>query len=99
MTATLTAIIRAKPGAEAKVRNALLKVGEHVQAYEPGTLDYFVAQDPADPTRFTTYERFKDLAAMTAHNEGPGSKTFFAEAGDLLEGPVTIVTAEEIFSR
>lgn len=99
MTATLTAIIRAKPGAEDRVRAALLRVGDFVRAEEPGTLDYFVAQDPGDRARFTTYERFVDAAAMTAHNEGEGSKAFFAEAGGLLEGPVTIVTAEEIFSR
>lgn len=99
MTATLTAIIRARPGAEEKVRAALLKVGEFVRAHEPGTLDFFVAQDPEDPARFTTYERFADAAAMAAHNDGPGSRAFFAEAGALLDGPATIVTAVEVFSR
>lgn len=99
MTTTLTAIIRAKPGSEGAVRAALVKVGAFVRAQEPGTLDFFVAQDPADPRRFTTYERFVSPEAMKAHNEGEGSRAFFAEAGGLLDGPVTIVTAEEIFVR
>ncbi len=96
---TLTAIIRAKPGHEAKVRDALVKVGEFVRANEPDTVDFFVAQDPADPCVFTTYERFTDKAAMDRHNNGAGSKGFFAEAGDSLDGAVTVVTALEVFER
>ncbi len=96
---TLTAIIRAKPGHEEKVRLALLKVGDFVRANEPETIDFFVAQDPADPCVFTTYERFTDKAAMDRHNNGAGSKGFFAEAGDSIDGAVTVVTAHEIFER
>jgi quinol monooxygenase YgiN len=94
---TLTAIIRARKGHEDTVRAALLKVGDYARANEPGTLGFHVAQDPSDPCRFTTYERFTDSDAMETHNNGAGSKGFFAEAGDLLDGDVTIVIAEEIF--
>ena len=96
---TLTAILRAKPGHEGEVKAALLKVGDYVRLHEPDTLGFFVAQDPADPCFFTTYERFTDRAAMDRHNNGEGSKRFFAEAGHLLDGAATIVTAEEIFAR
>ncbi len=96
---TLTAIIRAKPGHEAKVRDALVKVGAFVRANEPDTVDFFVAQDPSDPCVFTTYERFTDKVAMDRHNNGAGSKGFFAEAGDSLDGAVTVVTAHEVFER
>jgi quinol monooxygenase YgiN len=96
---TLTAILRAKPGHEATVKAALLRVGAHVRANEPDTLGFFVAQDEGDPCRFTTYERFTDRAAMDRHNTGEGSRGFFAEAGHLLDGPVTVVTAREIFAR
>ena len=96
---TLTAILRATPGHEDEVKAALLKVGDYARAHEPDTLGFFVAQDPDDPCVFTTYERFTDRAAMDRHNEGPGSKGFFAEAGHLLDGPATIVTAQEIFER
>ena len=94
----LLAIIRAKPGTEESVRKALLAVGEYAREHEPGTIGFNVAQDPDDPCRFTTYERFKDKDAMDAHNNGPGSQGFFEAAGSLLDGEVTIVTAEEIFA-
>ena len=39
---TLTAILRAKPGHEGTVKDALLKVGAYVRAHEPDTLGFFV---------------------------------------------------------
>ena len=94
----LLAIIRAKPGAEETVRQALLAVGEYAREHERGTIGFHVAQDPDDPCRFTTYERFENKDAMDAHNNGAGSKGFFETAGALLDGEVTIVTAQEIFT-
>ncbi len=96
---TLTAIIRAKPGHENTVRDALLAVGDYVRANEPDTISFFVGQDPADPCLFMTHERFTDRDAMDRHNNGAGSKGFFAAAGSLLDGEVTVVIANEIFAR
>lgn len=94
---TLTAIIRAQKGSEETVHAELLKVGVYAKANEPGTVDFFVAQDPADPCVFTSYERFVDAAAMEHHNNGAGSQGFFTAASDLLDGDVTVVTAQEIW--
>jgi quinol monooxygenase YgiN len=94
---TLTAIIRARKGHEDTVRAELLKVGVFARDHEPGTIGFHVAQDPEDPCLFTTYERFTDKAAMDRHNNGAGSQGFFAAAGDLLDGDVTVVTATEIW--
>ena len=94
---TLTAIIRAQKGSEQFVRSELLKVGAYARDHEPGTIDFFVAQNSEDPCLFTTYERFRNKAAMEEHNNGPGSQGFFHSAGDLLEGEVTVVMAEEIW--
>ena len=94
---TLTAIIRARKGSESTVRAELLKVGVFAQDHEPDTIGFFVAQDPHDPCLFTTYERFTDKAAMEKHNNGAGSQGFFAAAGDLLDGEVIVVMAEEIW--
>ena len=94
---TLTAIIRAQRGHEKTVLAELVKVGVYAQDYEPDTLGFYVAQDPADPCVFTTYERFSDKAAMDRHNTGAGSQGFFAAAGHLLDGEVKVVTAEEIW--
>jgi quinol monooxygenase YgiN len=93
----LTAILRAKPGHEQTVAAELAKVGRFAADHEPGTIGFFVAQDPEDPCRFTTYERFTDADARDRHNKGAGSQGFFAAAGGLLEGEVTIVTGTEIW--
>ncbi|SDH92886.1 putative quinol monooxygenase [Lutimaribacter saemankumensis] len=96
---TLTAILRAKPGHEDKVKAALLKVGAFAREQEPDTAGFFVSQSAEDARVFVTHERFADQAAMDRHNQGAGSKGFFAEAGDLLDGPVTVVTGPEIFEK
>lgn len=95
----LTAIIRAKKGTETTVLAELLKVGGYAKEHEPGTIDFFVTQDANDPCLFSTYERFVDQAAMEKHNEGAGSQGFFTAAGDLLDGPVTVVMANEIWPK
>ena len=93
----LTALIRAKPGAAEAVLGALIEVGDYVKANEPGTLGYTVIRSSDDESLLVTQERFRDHAAMLAHNDGAGSKAFFAAAKDLL-AEVTIVIGEEGFS-
>lgn len=96
---TLTAILRAQKGHEDKVKAELLKVGDYVRAHEPDTASFYVTQSADDPCVFVTHERFKDRAAMDRHNNGVGSQGFFAAAGHLLDGPATVVTGPEVFSR
>jgi quinol monooxygenase YgiN len=96
---TITAVIRAKRGAEAMMRAALLDVAANVEANEPGTLGFFISQNPADPCVFTTYERFADRAAMDAHNSSATVAAFFAVARPILDGDVVLVTAEEISAK
>ncbi len=96
---TLTAILRAKPGHQDAVMAALLRVGDYVRAQEPDTHSFYVTQSADDPCLFVTHERFADRAAMDRHNNAAGSKGFFAEAGDLLDGPATVVTGPEVFAR
>ena len=96
---TITAVIRTKAGGETVMRDALLEVARNVAANEPGTVDFFVAQDRDDPCRFTTYERFVDVAAMDAHNNSAVVAAFFGIAKPLLDGDVTLVTAEEISAK
>ena len=95
---TLTAIIRAKEGAEAAVLEALQVVGAFAKEHEPDTIGFHVTQDLADPCLFTTFERFTDAAAMETHNNGSGSKGFFTATEGLLEGEVTVVIAQEKFA-
>ena len=96
---TITAVITAKPGEEGTMRDALLAVAAHVSANEPETLGFFVAQDRSDPCRFTTYERFADVAAMDRHNGSDAVAKFFAIAKPILDGEVVLVTADELSAK
>lgn len=92
---TLTAIIRCRPGSRDIVRDALAAVGAHARDHEPGTLSFFVTEIPEKDT-FVTHERFADRAAMDAHNDGAGSKGFFAVADGHLES-VEVHVGGEVF--
>lgn len=96
---TITAIIRAKKGHEAAMRQALLQVAENVRANEPDTIGYFISQDASDPCVFTTYERYADKAAMDRHNNSETVARFFGIAKPILDGTVTLVTATEISAK
>jgi quinol monooxygenase YgiN len=93
---TIAAIVRARQGSEAAMRDGLLAVAANVRANEPDTLGCFIAQDEGDPCVFTTCERFRDRAAMDRHNGSAAVAAFFAVAKPSLEGPVTLVTCDGI---
>lgn len=92
---TLTAIIRCKPGSEDRIRAALVDVGDHARRHEPGTASFFVTE-VAGKGIFVTHERFADQAAMDAHNDGAGSKGFFAVADGHLDS-VDVHIGGEVF--
>jgi quinol monooxygenase YgiN len=96
---TITAIIRAKKGHEATMRQALLEVGDYVRANEPDTIGFFVTQDSSDPCRLTTYERFTDKAALDRHNNSAAVARFFEIAKPILDGEVILVTSAELFAK
>ena len=96
---TITAIIRAKKGSEAAMRQALVEVAENVRANEPDTVGFFISQDRSDPCVFTTHERFTDQAAMDRHNGSETVARFFNKAKPLLDGDVTLITATEVFAK
>ena len=96
---TITAVIRAKKGQEDAMRRALLAVADNVRLNEPNTIGFFVSQDPADPSVFTTYERFVDQAAMDAHNNSEVVARFFGIAKPILDGDVVLVTATELSAK
>ena len=96
---TITAVIRAKPGQEQTLRDALLAVADNVQRNEPGTISFFISQAPANPCVFTTHERFTDQAAMDRHNNSTTVAAFFGIAQPILDGDVVLVTALEISAK
>jgi len=96
---SITAIIRVHPGGETAMRQGLLDVAANVRANEPDTAGFYIAQDPADPCVFTTYERFTDQAAMDRHNNSATVARFFGIAKPLLDGPVTLLICDEISAK
>jgi quinol monooxygenase YgiN len=96
---TITAVIRARKGSEGVMRDALLEVATNVRANEPETIDFFISQDVEDPCVFTTYERFRDRAAMDGHNNSEAVARFFGIARPILDGDVTLVMGSEISTK
>lgn len=96
---TITAIIRARPGAQDTIRKALLSVAEGVRDTEPETLGYFVTQSQDDSCLFTTYERFADRAAMERHNRSPLVARFVRDAGPCLDGDVVLHVGDELSAK
>ena len=93
----LTAVIRCRPDTVDVVEKALVAVGDFVVSHEPGTLDYRVIRVDGEAPTLITQERFRDRAALESHNEGAGSKAFFAATAGLL-GDVTVLVGNEISS-
>ena len=96
---TIIAIIRAKKGHEETVRQALLDHAANVERNEPNTIGFYISKDPNDSCVFATYERFTDQIAMDKHNSSESVAKFFAIAEPILDGNVTLLTAEEISSK
>lgn len=95
----ITAVIRVKKGFEQRMLDELRAVVDNARLNEPGTVGYFVAQGLEDAAVFTTYERYADQAAMDRHNNSPTVARFFDAAKPMLDGPVTVVTTQEMASK
>jgi quinol monooxygenase YgiN len=93
---TITAVIRARAGREAALRDALAEIARHAAREEPGTFGFFVSQGIEDRAVFTTYERFADEAAKDAHKGSDAVARFLAQAGGLIEGDAILHTCAEL---
>ncbi len=96
---TITAIIRAKPGQQDALADALKAVARSVAEDEPDTVGFFISQDMDDPMIFTTYERFVSAEAKDAHNGSEAVAAFFAQAHALMHGPTILHTCTEISAK
>jgi (4S)-4-hydroxy-5-phosphonooxypentane-2,3-dione isomerase len=72
----ILAYLTAKPGMEAKFKEAMTGQAQRCLANEPGCLQFDVAQDPKDPERFVMLEIYKDDAAIKAHQDSLHFKDF-----------------------
>ena len=82
---TVIARVKAKPGKEAELEQALRAVVGPTHA-EPGCLRYALHRSTGDPATFVMVERWVSKAALDQHLETPHLKALRAKFGDLLEG-------------
>jgi quinol monooxygenase YgiN len=90
---SIVAVVRAKPGREAALREATLPLVELVRS-DPKNLVYFLQEDREAPGRFVFYEIFATRADFEAHNNMPYVKAWFARLPELTEGGVTVTRME-----
>jgi quinol monooxygenase YgiN len=69
----LTAMVKAKPGQEEAVKEALMSMVEPTRK-EPGCLCYNLHQSKTDPTQFMFYEQWASQDALDAHGKTPHMK-------------------------
>lgn len=94
-----TSILRAKPGYDRAIREALLDLAETVRDEEITTLEFRIVQDRNEPAVFTLISRFADQAALDAHNNSDWMNRFLWAAKQMLDGPITLSIGEEIFVK
>lgn len=70
----------------------------HRSRTEDGCISHSVQIDGENPLRLFFYERWRDMAALTAHFAVPGSLTFLGQIRALAaeSEPITIYEASEI---
>lgn len=80
----IVAYLTAKPGKEAEFKEQMVAQARRCLANEPGCLQFDVAQDPKEPTRFVMLEVYTDDAAIKAHQDSDHFKNFRPIASELL---------------
>jgi quinol monooxygenase YgiN len=94
---TFTAALKAKPGKEKELEEALVQMVEHVQN-EEGALIYTLHRSKDDPSQFTFYEKYKDKAALDHHDSTAHMGKLRAKFALLLDEEIKLDFYEEIAS-
>jgi quinol monooxygenase YgiN len=92
---TVTATIKAKPGLEQQVREALMALVGPTRK-EPGCINYDLHQSLDDSGLFMLYENWTSRRDLDEHLNMPYLKDFLAKATDILAEPVEIKLWEMI---
>ena len=85
----LVALLKAKPGSEHVVRDALTAVLTPTRA-EAGCVSYLLSQSAADPSTFVTEEVWASQADLDAHMQTPHIAQALQASADALDGPPSI---------
>jgi quinol monooxygenase YgiN len=77
-----------KPGKNAAFEAAFRRMQKSMHEHEPGNLYYDLFVTVENPQLYVIMERYRNPAAVTAHNESAHLKTVLAELRDLMDGPI-----------
>jgi quinol monooxygenase YgiN len=86
---TVVARIKAKPGLERQVAEALSSLVQPTRK-ESGCVNYDLHQSPEDKTVFLFYENWISKRDLDQHLETPHMRDFLGKAPNLLAEPVEI---------
>ncbi|HUR36040.1 MAG TPA: putative quinol monooxygenase [Vicinamibacterales bacterium] len=88
---TVIAVIRVKPGSEARARAVLQSIVAPTLA-EPGCLAYDLHQSADDPAQFMFYERWSSDAALAEHaaSTAPHRAQLREQLADLIDDRPTV---------
>lgn len=92
---TIIGRLEAKPGQEARLRQALLDE-TRVSRQDRGCINYDLHVDLANPGHFVIYENWANDEALKAHFETAHSKALAARLPELLAKPLTMERLSEI---
>jgi quinol monooxygenase YgiN len=92
-----TATLKAKPGKEKDLEDALVQMVSEVQN-EEGALIYILHRVKNTPGQFTFYEKYINQAAWQFHDSTPHMKALLKKLESLLADEIKITHFEEIAS-
>jgi len=92
---TVIASMRARPGKEQEVKEALLGLCAPTRA-EKGCLNYDLHQSPDDPALFLFHENWATKADLDAHSQSAHLQAWRKRATDLLAEPTRVTLWTEI---
>ncbi|CAF2442412.1 unnamed protein product [Rotaria sp. Silwood2] len=78
-----------------KVKAKLIEASR-IYTKDKGTIDWFVSQDVADPTKFAIVERYEQQSDLQTHINNPYYKLFGAYVKPLLSKPLELHSVEEL---
>jgi quinol monooxygenase YgiN len=92
---TVLAHIRAKPGNEREVKQALLELCGPTRA-EKGCINYDLHQSPGDPTLFLFHENWASKSDLDEHSQSAHLQAWRKRAVELLAEPTKVTLWSEI---
>jgi quinol monooxygenase YgiN len=92
---TVVAEMKAKPGKEEALKQAVLKMIEPTRK-EDGCVQYDLHVSTKDPGHFVFYENWTSAEHLAKHAESAHLKAFGEIRADLLEGPPRVETFTRI---